>query len=192
VVGDILQPTHLLFVLVVALLVLGPKRLPEVAKTLGNGLRDFRSALSGDSKDDDEDRPRSILPAEESPGPAATSEPAPAVYSREPASVVPEPEPEPEPEPASVVHEPEPASVVHEPEPASVVHEPEPASVMHEPKPAVAPGAEPKVAEPAPAERDPVPHDAASHVAEPEPKASPTQATEPELPQPSPASDRLG
>jgi sec-independent protein translocase protein TatA len=172
VVGDILQPTHLLFVLVVALLVLGPKRLPEVAKTLGNGLRDFRSALSGDSKDDDEDRPRSILPAEESPGPAATSEPAPAVYSREPASVVPEPEPE--------------------PEPASVVHEPEPASVMHEPKPAVAPGAEPKVAEPALAERDPVPHDAASHVAEPEPKASPTQATEPELPQPSPASDRLG
>jgi sec-independent protein translocase protein TatA len=48
-VTDILQPTHLLFVLVVALLVLGPKRLPEVARTLGNGLRDFRSALSGDS-----------------------------------------------------------------------------------------------------------------------------------------------
>jgi len=48
-VGDILQPTHLLFVLVVALLVLGPKRLPEVAKTLGKGLRDFRGAISGDS-----------------------------------------------------------------------------------------------------------------------------------------------
>ncbi len=48
-VGDILQPTHLLFVLVVALLVLGPKRLPEVAKTLGKGIRDFRGAISGDS-----------------------------------------------------------------------------------------------------------------------------------------------
>jgi len=48
-VGDILQPTHLLFVLVIALLVLGPKRLPEVAKTLGKGLRDFRGAISGDS-----------------------------------------------------------------------------------------------------------------------------------------------
>jgi sec-independent protein translocase protein TatA len=47
-VGDILQPTHLLFVLVVALLVLGPKRLPEVARQLGNGLRDFRSAISGE------------------------------------------------------------------------------------------------------------------------------------------------
>jgi TatA/E family protein of Tat protein translocase len=47
-VGDILQPTHLLFVLVVALLVLGPKRLPEVARQLGNGLRDFRAAISGE------------------------------------------------------------------------------------------------------------------------------------------------
>lgn len=47
-IGDILQPTHLLFVLVVALLVLGPKRLPEVGRSLGKGLRDFRSALSGE------------------------------------------------------------------------------------------------------------------------------------------------
>lgn len=46
-VGDILQPTHLLLILVVALLVLGPKRLPEVGRTLGKGLRDFRTALSG-------------------------------------------------------------------------------------------------------------------------------------------------
>src|SRR5450432_2155032 len=50
-VGDILQPTHLLFVLVVALLVLGPKRLPEVGRTLGNGIRDFRSAINGESND---------------------------------------------------------------------------------------------------------------------------------------------
>ena len=45
-IGDILQPTHLIFVLVVALLVLGPKRLPEVGRALGKGLRDFKSALS--------------------------------------------------------------------------------------------------------------------------------------------------
>ncbi len=47
-IGDILQPTHLIFVLVVALLVLGPKRLPEVGRSLGKGLRDFRSAMSGE------------------------------------------------------------------------------------------------------------------------------------------------
>lgn len=47
-VGDILQPTHLVFVLVVALLVLGPKKLPEVGRQLGNGLRDFRNAINGE------------------------------------------------------------------------------------------------------------------------------------------------
>jgi sec-independent protein translocase protein TatA len=46
-VGDIFQPTHLLFVLVIALLVLGPKRLPEVGRTLGSSIRDFREAING-------------------------------------------------------------------------------------------------------------------------------------------------
>ena len=44
---DIIQPTHLLLILVVALLVLGPKRLPEVGRSLGRGLRDFRHGLQG-------------------------------------------------------------------------------------------------------------------------------------------------
>jgi sec-independent protein translocase protein TatA len=47
-IGDILQPTHLIFVLVVALLVLGPKRLPEAGRALGRGIRDFRTAISGE------------------------------------------------------------------------------------------------------------------------------------------------
>jgi sec-independent protein translocase protein TatA len=67
-VGDILQPTHLLFVLVVALLVLGPKRLPEVGRTLGSGLRDFRSAINGEStesKDEIESQPWRNTPAPE-------------------------------------------------------------------------------------------------------------------------------
>jgi sec-independent protein translocase protein TatA len=51
VIGDILQPTHLIFILVIALLVLGPKRLPEVGRSLGRGLRDFRTALSGEEHD---------------------------------------------------------------------------------------------------------------------------------------------
>ena len=52
-VGDILQPTHLLFVLVVALIVLGPKRLPEVGRSLGRTMRDFRSAISGQETHDE-------------------------------------------------------------------------------------------------------------------------------------------
>jgi sec-independent protein translocase protein TatA len=49
VIGDIFQPTHLLFLLVIVLLVLGPKRLPEMARSLGRGFRDFKDAISGDS-----------------------------------------------------------------------------------------------------------------------------------------------
>ncbi len=36
---NILQPTHLIVVLVVALLILGPKRLPDAGRALGQGLR---------------------------------------------------------------------------------------------------------------------------------------------------------
>ena len=40
------NPVHLLFIAAVALIVLGPKRLPEVARALGHGLREFREAVS--------------------------------------------------------------------------------------------------------------------------------------------------
>jgi sec-independent protein translocase protein TatA len=66
-IGDILQPTHLLFVLVIALLVLGPKRLPEVARQLGKGLRDFRDAISGEDRHDDEPSPEALHEPEEPP-----------------------------------------------------------------------------------------------------------------------------
>jgi sec-independent protein translocase protein TatA len=51
------SPVHLLFLGVVALLVLGPKRLPELARALGKGMREFREAISvGDSGDEERDR----------------------------------------------------------------------------------------------------------------------------------------
>ncbi|HYM54266.1 MAG TPA: twin-arginine translocase TatA/TatE family subunit [Solirubrobacteraceae bacterium] len=40
------NPVHLLFIAVVALVVLGPKRLPELARALGHGIREFREAIS--------------------------------------------------------------------------------------------------------------------------------------------------
>ncbi len=39
------SPLHLLFLGAIALLVLGPKRLPELAKALGKGIREFREAI---------------------------------------------------------------------------------------------------------------------------------------------------
>lgn len=68
-IGDILQPTHLLFVLVIALLVLGPKRLPEVGRSLGRGLRDFRGALNGEESSSD------TLARSATESPAPTGEP---------------------------------------------------------------------------------------------------------------------
>jgi sec-independent protein translocase protein TatA len=46
IISDILQPTHLLLLLAVALLVLGPKRLPDAARSIGRGLRDFKTAVN--------------------------------------------------------------------------------------------------------------------------------------------------
>jgi sec-independent protein translocase protein TatA len=87
VVGDILQPTHLIFVLIVALLVLGPKRLPEAGRSLGRGLRDFKDALSGDS---DDRHVREELAASDM-APAASAQSAPAQGIHEPAAAAPAP-----------------------------------------------------------------------------------------------------
>lgn len=55
-------PLELIVVLVIALVVLGPKKLPEVGRSLGRGMREFKESLSGsDHDDDDEDKP--ALPA---------------------------------------------------------------------------------------------------------------------------------
>lgn len=41
----LLQPTHLLIILVIALVVFGPQRLPELGRSLGKGVRDLRGSL---------------------------------------------------------------------------------------------------------------------------------------------------
>lgn len=44
---------ELIVILVIALLVLGPKKLPEVGRSVGRGMREFRDSLSGRDGDDD-------------------------------------------------------------------------------------------------------------------------------------------
>ena len=48
-------PMELIVVLVIVLLVFGPKRLPGLGKQLGSGMREFKDSISGSSKDDDND-----------------------------------------------------------------------------------------------------------------------------------------
>ena len=45
---------ELLILLLVLLLVFGPKRLPEMGRQLGKGMREFKDSVTGDSKDDDD------------------------------------------------------------------------------------------------------------------------------------------
>jgi sec-independent protein translocase protein TatA len=45
---------EMLVILVIALVVLGPKKLPEAGKSLGKGMREFKDSLAGESSRDDE------------------------------------------------------------------------------------------------------------------------------------------
>ena len=67
---------ELLILLLVLLLVFGPKRLPEMGKQLGKGMREFKDSVTGDSKDDESvalppaepaDSPESSVPAPAAP-----------------------------------------------------------------------------------------------------------------------------
>ena len=47
-------PMELIIVLAIALIVLGPKKLPEVGRSVGKGMREFKDSLTGDSRRDDD------------------------------------------------------------------------------------------------------------------------------------------
>ena len=46
---------ELIIVLVILLVIFGPKRLPGLGRSLGSGMREFKDSISGESKHDDED-----------------------------------------------------------------------------------------------------------------------------------------
>ena len=47
-------PMEIVLVLVIALLVLGPKRLPEAGRSIGKGMREFKDSIAGITKDEDQ------------------------------------------------------------------------------------------------------------------------------------------
>jgi sec-independent protein translocase protein TatA len=50
-------PLELAIVLIIALVIFGPKRLPELGRSVGHGLREFKASITGEDKDDE---PRTI------------------------------------------------------------------------------------------------------------------------------------
>ncbi len=58
-----LGPGELLLILAIALVVLGPKKLPEVGKSLGKGMREFKDSLSNMTASDDDDDAKQLKKA---------------------------------------------------------------------------------------------------------------------------------
>jgi TatA/E family protein of Tat protein translocase len=106
------SPIHLLFIGIVALIVLGPKRLPELARRLGEGVREFREAIDAGAQG--RDHPSQQAPtatttataataatttATAAPAGASSAAPASVAVDEQPSSVDPAGEPAPAPEP---------------------------------------------------------------------------------------------
>jgi len=52
----LLQPTHLLIILAVAIFVFGPKKIPELGKSLAEGIRSFQDGVKSATKVDHSDK----------------------------------------------------------------------------------------------------------------------------------------
>lgn len=56
-------PLEIIVVLIIALIVFGPKRLPELGRSLGRGIREFRGSVTGESRFEEEEDKRPSTPA---------------------------------------------------------------------------------------------------------------------------------
>lgn len=53
-------PLEIIIVLIIALVVFGPKRLPELGRSLGKGIREFRGSVTGHDDDEDKQPPQEL------------------------------------------------------------------------------------------------------------------------------------
>jgi sec-independent protein translocase protein TatA len=58
------QPMHLLVILAIVLVIFGPRRLPEIGKGLGESIRGFKKAMSGDDEDAAKEAQKKLPPKE--------------------------------------------------------------------------------------------------------------------------------
>ena len=79
-------PLEIAVVLIIVLIIFGPKRLPELGKSMGHGIREFKNSISGDSdKDAPEEKKRELEASQQ----AQASQPQPpAAASESPAEPV--------------------------------------------------------------------------------------------------------
>ena len=68
-------PLEIAIVLIIVLIIFGPKRLPELGRSMGRGIREFKGSLSSDGDKDDADDKRAELEANQSGDPGQKAEP---------------------------------------------------------------------------------------------------------------------
>lgn len=78
------NPLHIAFLVVILLLVFGARRLPEIGRSLGSGMREFKQSINGESHHHEPQQP--TLPPAASPAPPPPQTPAePAARAADPA-----------------------------------------------------------------------------------------------------------
>lgn len=86
--GELFQPMHLLLILVIALLLFGPGKLPQIAANMGKSIREFKSALSAPDEikvpaQQPEAQPAQPVQQAQTAQPAQPVQPAPAAAQAE-------------------------------------------------------------------------------------------------------------
>jgi sec-independent protein translocase protein TatA len=71
-------PIEIIIVLIIVLIIFGPKRLPDLGRSLGRGMREFKDSVTGKDKDelpeaDADEKPQPTATAADEPKPAATT-----------------------------------------------------------------------------------------------------------------------
>jgi sec-independent protein translocase protein TatA len=72
-------PLEIIVVLVIALIVFGPKRLPELGRSLGKGIREFKGSVTGETDDEPAGQPEIVAG---DPGPVADEKAEPVAHKR--------------------------------------------------------------------------------------------------------------
>ncbi len=81
-------PLEIAVVLVIVLIIFGPKRLPELGQSMGRGIREFKASISGD-KDSPEEKRRELQASEAQPAQSAQpAQPAAEASTEKPAEPV--------------------------------------------------------------------------------------------------------
>jgi TatA/E family protein of Tat protein translocase len=92
------NPLHIAFLVVILLLIFGAKRLPEIGRSLGSGMREFKQSVTGESNPQ-----HTALPAAQQPPPAQApvAQPAPIAHPAPVAQPAPAAQPAPVAQPAA-------------------------------------------------------------------------------------------